>query len=204
MKYGIAGILGFGIGIGNLFLIFLVQKKAGILFISIKKWYRESAFWIISAGMAGAGVYLTWIFEEWSYIWGVEMLLCAYLLPLSWIDFRYRILPDLFHIVYGILFFIYKLRFGSTYDFWNGIFAAACIFLFLGLICLLKKEHFGLGDFKLLCVCGFFVGMPGIFYLFFRGLVAAALYGLVQMGRRKADLKTEFPFVPFLLFGVLV
>ena len=79
-----------------------------------------------------------------------------------------------------------------------------CVFVFLGLICWLKKEHFGLGDFKLLCVCGFLVGMPGIFYLFFRGLAAAALYSLVQMGRKKANLKTEFPFVPFLLLGVLI
>ena len=204
MKYGMAGILGLGIGIGNIILMFLVQKKEKILLFSAKRWYREPAFWIILIGMAGAAVYLTWIFEEQSYIWGVEMLLCAYLLPLSWIDFRYQILPDFFHIIYGVIFFSYKLKWGSTYDFWNGVFAAACIFLFLGMVWLLKREHFGLGDLKLLCVCSFLVGMPGILYLFFRGLIAAAFYGLIQMGRRRANLKTEFPFVPFLLIGVLL
>lgn len=204
MKYGMAGVLGVGIGIVNLGLLFLVQKREGIALFSFSKWYRAPVFWVSLTGMAGAAVYLTWLLEEWDYVWGVELLLCAYLLPMSLVDYRYRILPDLFHMVYGIVFVFYKVAFGSEYDLWNGILAVACVFLFLGVVWMVKKEQFGLGDLKLLCVCGFLVGIPGIVYLFFRGLVAAALYGMIQMGRRRANLKTEFPFVPFLLIGVLL
>ena len=35
-------------------------------------------------------------------------------------------------------------------------------------------------------------------------LLSAALFGLIGVARKKNDLKTELPFMPFLLLGVLL
>lgn len=56
----------------------------------------------------------------------------------------------------------------------------------------------------MLCVCAFLAGVPSIIYIFFRGLIVAAVYSAVQLIRHKAELKTEYPLAPFLLVGVLV
>lgn len=159
---------------------------------------------ILILAMPLIAAYLLWLMGGWSYRFGIELLLCGYLAPLALLDYRYKILPDSCHIVYGVIFLAYKLLFGSWYELVNGIIAMAGILLILGLISLAKKNQLGLGDVKLLGVCAFLVGMPGILYLFLRGLIVGAVYSAVQLFRHRADLRTELPLVPFLLAGALL
>lgn len=204
MIYMKAGIVGLLIGIWDLALMWLSQKKEGILFFEKEHSRIQKTFLLVLAGMVGIGVWLIWLLEKWDNTIRVELLLCGYLLPLAISDYRYRLLPDTFHIGYGVIFLIYKLLFADFYGWINGGIAAILILAILGFVHLIKKEQFGLGDLKVLSTCAFLVGMPGILYLFFRGLVAAALFSLIQLIRKRIDLKTEFPFIPFLLIGVLI
>lgn len=204
MIYVEAGIVGLLIGILDIVLMWLSQKKEKIIFFDKKHNGFQKTFLIVSVCMVGIGLWFIWLLEKLDYIMGMELLLCGYLLPLSISDYRYRLLPDTFHIGYGVIFLLYKLLFAEFYDWVNGGIAVIIILAVLGFVYLLKKEQFGLGDLKVLCVCAFLVGMPGIIYLFFRGLVVAAIFSIIQLIRKKIDLKTEFPLMPFILIGVLI
>lgn len=204
MNYLTAGIVGAGVGILDFFLLLLAQKQEKICLFSRKIFYKQKVFWFLLFGMVVISVYFMWLIGDWEYLFGVELLVCGYLLPLCVTDWKYRILPDLFHIVYGVVFAGFKITCGTGYDLVNGGVSVLCVIVFLGAVHLLKRDQFGMGDLKLLCVCAFLAGMPAILWLFFRGLVIAGIYSVVQLLRHRADLKTEYPFVPFLLIGVLI
>lgn len=204
MNYLTAGAAGLGVGVLDFFLLLLAQKREKFGTGGVQGFYRQPRFWFLVLGMTAVSVYFMWLIESWEYLFGVEFLICGYLLPLCVTDWKYRLIPDLFHFVYGISFLCFKIICGTKYDIVNGCIAVACVAVFLGAVHLVRKDQFGRGDLKFLCVCGFLAGMPAIVWLFFRGLVMAAIYSLFQMVRRKADLKTEFPFVPFFLIGVLI
>lgn len=204
MTYVTAAAAGFAVGIGDIFLLFWAQKREDLMILHRKKIYRQKPVWFLTLGMTAVSVYFMGMIGSWNYLFGAELLICGYLLPLCVTDWMFRILPDTFHLVYGAVFAGFKVCLGTGYDFWNGCAAALCVLVFLGAVSLAKRDQLGMGDIKLLCVCGFLTGFPAIAWLFFRGLAAAGIYSAVQMLRRKADLKTEFPFVPFLLIGVLI
>ena len=203
MDYFIAAIFGLVIGIFDILIMFFIQKKEEIV-IYTKDFYKQKSFWAVILGMPLISVYFMWLSTEPSYLFGSGIILCGYLLILSISDYKYKMLPDMFHIIYGIIFIAYKLCFGTWYDLINGIVGLIVVGIIMGAVYLVKKDQFGMGDLKLLCVCAFLLGMPDIMYLFFRGLVAAAVFSVIRLLRHKADLKTEIPLVPFLLIGAII
>ena len=79
----------------------------------------------------------------------------------------------------------------------GGILGAGLFFL----LSWLSKEAIGRGDCYMLCAAGAFYGFTGMLELFFFALVFAACYAVYLLVRRKADRKTGFPFMPFLLLA---
>lgn len=204
MQYMIIGAVGAGIGIIDLLLLLLVQKREELIVFDKKPFCRPQIVWGVVAGMILAGIYFTWLVGEWPYTMWSHLLLVGYLFPLSIVDYKYKQLPDTFHVVYGIVFVLFKVLFGTWRELLNGGTGVLVILVLFGAVCLVKKDQFGLGDLKALCVCAFLVGIPSIFYIFFRGLIVAAIYSIVQLLRRTAELKTEFPLIPFLLIGTIL
>jgi len=204
MQYIVVGAIGLTIGIMDLVLLQFVQKKEALMVFDKRPLYSQKVIWFILAGMVLAGVYFQWLVGEWRYTMWSQILLVGYLLPISIVDYKYKQLPDLFHVVYGIVFILFKILLGTWKELWNGTVGVLIILVIFGIVYLVKKEQFGLGDLKALCVCAFLVGIPSIFYIIFRGLLIAAIYSVVQLLRHKAGLKTEFPLIPFLLLGVLI
>lgn len=204
MDYLAAGAAGFAIGILDYILTLWAERRENFSICGKKGFYRQKLFWFLAGGMAAVSVYFMWRIGSWNDLFWVDFLICGYLMPLCVIDYIYRFLPDLFHLVYGALFVCFKMSCGTGYDLINGGMAVVCVLAFLGAAHLVKRDQFGMGDLKLLCVCGFLAGMPAIAWLFFRGLIVAGVYSAVQLTRHRADLKTEFPFVPFFLIGILI
>ncbi len=66
-----------------------------------------------------------------------------------------------------------------------------------------KKDSVGLGDVKLMVLCGWAAGLMGVLSLLFRAVLFAAVVSGILLLRKKAQLKTELPFVPFLFLGSL-
>ena len=62
----------------------------------------------------------------------------------------------------------------------------------------------GLGDAKLMAGGGFFLGWPGALWVLMLAFWWGAAFGIILMiGERRANLKREIPFGPFIALGVL-
>ncbi len=142
----------------------------------------------------------------------VADILGYYLLTLSVIDYRHRIIPDelsLSLLVIGL--------FGS---FWNPFFAGAPGVRFLhslgaalagGLVMLFlawagekafRKEALGGGDIKLIAASAALLGWPGIVGPILMGSLSGGIVALVLILLKKKHLGETLPFGPFLSLGV--
>jgi leader peptidase (prepilin peptidase)/N-methyltransferase len=85
------------------------------------------------------------------------------------------------------------------------IAAAALLLLSIRWIykALRKQEGMGLGDVKLLAMIAAFLGLSQTLVALFAAVVAASLYGIAQLARRKAHGATRLPFGSFLAAGGL-
>lgn len=68
----------------------------------------------------------------------------------------------------------------------------------------LTKGQIGMGDAKIFAILAVYFGGKSAFMILMYSLVVSALVGLVMIAFRKANRKTEIPFVPFILIGVIV
>ena len=76
-------------------------------------------------------------------------------------------------------------------------------FIIMG-ISILTKGGIGLGDGGLLCVMGLYVGFYKNLEIFLLALLMASICGIVLLLIKKADRKTELPFVPFLTIAYII
>jgi leader peptidase (prepilin peptidase)/N-methyltransferase len=67
-----------------------------------------------------------------------------------------------------------------------------------------KREGMGMGDVKLMAMIAAFLGFGQSLLALFAGVLAASVYGLVLIARRKAGATTRLPFGSFLAAGGLV
>jgi len=98
-----------------------------------------------------------------------------------------------------------KLKIGNFGALLNPLYAALAASAFFLLIFLVSRGRWlGFGDVKLAFFMGLFLGFPDILVgLFFAFLIGAIIgVGLIFSGRKK--LKSEIPFGPFLIIGVLI
>ena len=138
-------------------------------------------------------------------------IIFSLLLVISIYDLKHKIIPDPLALVLGFLSFVglflfsnynFHLHFPSLMEFLSGILIASP-FAILWLVS--KGEWMGLGDAKLAISFGWFLGiLPAI-----SGLVLAfwtgAIFGLVLIAfSKKHGMKSEIPFAPFLVFGVIM
>jgi len=66
-----------------------------------------------------------------------------------------------------------------------------------------KRDGMGMGDVKLLAMIAAFLGFGESLFALFIGVVTAAVYGIILLGRRRAAATTRLPFGSFLAGGGL-
>ncbi len=152
---------------------------------------------------AAAGVYGAWLFPVPRDFFTFALLNC-YLLAMSVTDLRGRYIPDDATAFFTLAFLLFQCSALSLPSFLNSLLGAAVGGAMLGLPHLVRRNDVGLGDVKLLAVCGLMTGFPSIFYVLARALVFMALYSLVQLLLKKLSLRSQVPLVPFLFLGVLI
>lgn len=121
----------------------------------------------------------------------------------AWIDWKEAVVPNQLLAIYGIL--MLPVTFAGADVFWiadRAFGALAGSGLLLGAYAW-KRDSVGLGDVKLLALCGWTTGVLGILSLLFKAVLLAAIVSGGLLFRKKAELKTEIPFVPFLFLGSL-
>ncbi|RZD16302.1 MAG: prepilin peptidase [Candidatus Acididesulfobacter guangdongensis] len=119
------------------------------------------------------------------YLTGRLLLFMAYgffifiLIPISFIDFFHRIIPDSLNmtlIIAGFLFNIFLLHKGFLFPF-AGFIAGGLSFYLIAVFYELvrKKEGLGGGDIKLIAGIGAFLGVKGVIFTIFAGSVFGLL-----------------------------
>lgn len=89
----------------------------------------------------------------------------------------------------------------------EGTFARYALFLLLlGVLFLLsrKRPELGMGDSRMIACMALYFSLTGWMEIMVASLGCALLYGLGGIVLRKKNLKSELPFMPFLLLGVLI
>lgn len=133
------------------------------------------------------------------------MIACSVLLVVACIDLEHMLIFDRFQImlfVLGILACIFCIDMAYIERIIGFFVGGGIMLLFYGVGYLLfKKEALGIGDIKLMAVCGLLIGYKNIILAIFIGAIIGAV--VLSILNRKEKNK-EYPFAPFLCFGVLV
>jgi leader peptidase (prepilin peptidase)/N-methyltransferase len=133
----------------------------------------------------------------------IMLILLSALIVISFIDYKYMIIPNVITysgIIIGLLsaiFFDYISIFSSLL----GIVIPALILLVIALI---FKGGMGMGDVKLASMLGAFLGTTYTLAGIFIGSLLGSIIGLSLMGLGVMERKDRIPFGPFICFGAII
>jgi prepilin signal peptidase PulO-like enzyme (type II secretory pathway) len=88
---------------------------------------------------------------------------------------------------------------------YSGTLAAILGFLFFFILVTISREKWmGLGDALLAILIGLFIGWPEIILALFLAFTIGAVYGIILLGFKKKNLKSQLPFAPFMIIGAMI
>lgn len=119
------------------------------------------------------------------------------------IDIKEYIIPDEIIVAMTILGLItYPINpYTTVLSSLIGFVGFGGIMMFLSKI---SEGQVGMGDAKLLAVLGIWLGFKSCFMVFLYALILGGLYGMLLMVVRRITKKTEIPFVPFVMMGIVI
>ncbi|MBN1578387.1 MAG: prepilin peptidase [Chitinispirillaceae bacterium] len=130
------------------------------------------------------------------------------IIPISMIDLRHYIIPDLFTLPFLVIAAGIAFLPGSPTPLTAlyGILAGGGLLLAIGAIgsLLLKKDAMGGGDIKLMAAAGALWGAQTALLSILFGALLGSVYGIVLMAIRKLNSDHQIPFGPFLGAGVWI
>ena len=134
-------------------------------------------------------------------------LFCAVLMMIALSDTRYSIIPDELIIAACVLAVIARAPDAFSGDF-SPVFGALLgggIILAINLLgrLLYKKDTLGMGDLKLMAVCGIACGTGGILVALLSGILIAAVFFAVAIALKRTQSDAYLPLGPFLVAGVI-
>ena len=135
-------------------------------------------------------------------------LIIVFLVFSAVFDLKYMILPDFSTVILigcAIVFLLGDMwgrHIGLPLQQILSALVASGFLLILNLIT--KGSGMGMGDVKLALFMGLFLGYPKTIIAFYVAFVVGAILGLILMIFKKADRKTQVPFGPFMILGILV
>lgn len=178
----------FGVA-GSVFLHYRygpVPRQHGLLFGLL------SGILFLFAGRSltrGAGLALVWIF-----LYGLALE--------AYIDFRHMIILDEILLALCVSGLVYIRVSGAGWQVPAAGFAGGI--LLTGLIYVVSKGGFGLGDVKFAAVLGIWLGFPGILVGLALAFLGGGLAALLLCALQKASMETRIPFGPFLSAGAFL
>ena len=131
-------------------------------------------------------------------------LISSFLILITLYDIKHKIIPDSFSYSFLALAFLSKFIFFeiNLLDLILSLLPALflfCLWLFS------KGRWMGLGDSKLMLGGGIFLGFPGSIYAVLLGFWIGALFGIsLLLGSTRITIKSEIPFGPFLVLGIIL
>lgn len=137
------------------------------------------------------------------------------LIVISVYDLRHKIIPDklvfIFIIISFLSIFVNPYPFGSIFALpsWIALISGPLLALpFVLLWYFSKGRLMGLGDGKLVLGIGWMLGLSQGFFAvilaFWIGAIVSLSLMILSKNKKKMNMKTEIPFAPFLIIGLLV
>ena len=133
----------------------------------------------------------------------IYILLISSLICVSFIDFRYQIIPNEITFVFIPLGLIFSLIFKHMI-FMNSLLGLIIPSGLLLLIAFIYKSGMGIGDVKLIGMIGVFLGWKFALISIFIGALVGSIYGIYIMFIGKGNRKTRIPFGPFISLGAVI
>ena len=156
------------------------------------------------------GLCVEFYYFKYSVLKGIRYLgLVAVLFIIAWIDSKEKRIPNkiLLAMLLGrvVLLLVECILYK---EYWMTLLMSSAMgFLLAGgmfLLCyILTRGGIGAGDVKLFAVLGMYLGGSAIFSVIFLTVVFAAVFNLINLLRKKTDLKQEIPFAPFVFLGTV-
>lgn len=129
-------------------------------------------------------------------------LLCSLLIILTFIDFKYYILPNILVLIVFILGILYMLLVKKQYlDSLWGVLVGGGFFLLLMLV---TRGNMGGGDIKLMAALGVWLGLKGTVLTMLAAFVIGAAASVVVLAKNGGGRKTMMPFGPFISVGTII
>jgi prepilin signal peptidase PulO-like enzyme (type II secretory pathway) len=174
----------------------IVELGAGLVFLLI---YLKFPTVELVSGLVFGELILTWLF------WSIFLFIAVY-------DLKHKIVPDAFVYTMVLIGLAVCLLFASGEWWWN-MLQGFFVFLPFFLLWLLSRgRYIGLGDGKIILALGLFlpieISSSGVILSFWIGSVyalgALLLNRCLNLRGKKLTMKSELPFVPFLLLGSFI
>jgi len=161
-----------------------------------------SSFWIVESGFSSIQGVVTSLL--------LYIMISIYIVIIAY-DMRHKMIPDLFSysVAFIALLFIFMT---SPVSLMSHIISGICAFLFFFVFWFLSKgKWMGLGDGKLALSLGFLLGptssIPALLIAFWSGAIVTLLVLIYEKVLSKdigINMKSEIPFAPFIIFGLLI
>ena len=133
------------------------------------------------------------------------------LVVLSFIDLEHKLLPNRIVVpsfVAGVVLLGVSAALGPGVGAWvRALLGAAVAFAFFFTLALITPRGMGMGDVKLSAVLGLslaYLGWGRLLVGFFVSFLAGAIGGIGLIAARRAGMKSEVPFGPYLALGTIV
>jgi leader peptidase (prepilin peptidase) / N-methyltransferase len=139
----------------------------------------------------------------------VQIIFVSLLIVISFIDFDYKIIPDILSVgglIIGLVLSFFRKPLFFYQDALYGVLIGAGIFygIFFIYRFFTKNEGMGNGDIKLLGMIGAFCGTKGVLFSLILGSFLGTFVGIFIMLIKGKDIKYAIPFGPFLSLSALI
>lgn len=168
----------------------------------LKPEQRKRLLLTLAAGL-GIALYAWWLFGLGrDYV--SFLLLADYLLAITPGDVREKTISNRVTVLFAGVFAVWQLLPMDIYTLLDATAGFVCGLILMGLPYLVRRDSVGTGDIGVVAVCGISLGAVGVITFLLRAFVAITAVSIVRLLARKATLKTELPFAPFLLIAALI
>lgn len=168
---------------------------------------------IAVAGCLPVLLLLAWIFTRYGYMptkIAKYLILITGLFPIAWKDWKTKTIPNRLLLwlvgIRALLFLVEMVLYPAAA--WDNVLftlgggAGAGVIVF---VCYVVSRHqIGAGDVKLFALIGLYLGMTLTYFVLVGALVGAALYGGTRVVLKRAAVKDEIAFAPFVAAAVLI
>lgn len=185
--------------------VFFLVFVSGFVFADIKlKLINKKVLYIPLIIIIGLNIYSMILFKGMSIYFSVMYLAAEFILMiLSFWDIKEKEIPVIY--IYCLLLCCGIMMLINPYcNIINNIITGVIITGVLALFYRLKKESVGLGDIEVIAALSFSFGYPHIFNILFAALFIAMIFGMILLIIKRAKLKAEIPFIPFLCLSVIL